>query len=108
MIMHDEWIAKFRKEVLPHIIEDTKPSRVLIFGSRVKGDPTDESDIDVIIVSSAFEGIPFVKRMEKMLKLARFRKHVDYLCYTPAEFERIKKSSSIVEDAMENCIEAIP
>lgn len=44
--------------------------------------------------------------MENMLKLVRFPKHVDYLCYTPEEFERIKDSSSIVEDALEECIEA--
>jgi len=106
--MPDKWIVKFQEEALPHIVEKIKPSRVLIFGSRVKGDATEESDIDVIIISSAFEGTPFIRRMEKTLKIARFPKHVDYLCYTPAEFERIKESSSVVEDALEDCIEAVP
>lgn len=106
--MPDKWIAKFQAEVLPQIIEGIKPSRVLIFGSRAKGNATEESDIDVILVSAAFAGIPFVKRMEKVIKLARFPKHVDYLCYTPEEFERIKDSSSIIKDALEDHIEAIP
>jgi hypothetical protein len=105
--MPDKWIVKFQKEALPHIIKEFRPCRILIFGSRVKGNATEESDLDVILVSTAFEGLPFLKRMEKIIKLVRFPKHIDYLCYTPEEFERIKGSSSIVEDALEDCIEAL-
>ncbi len=105
--MTDIWIERFRKEALPKIVQHTQPLRVLIFGSRIKGNATEDSDIDVIIISDSFKNIPFIRRMERVLKAVRFPKHVDYLCYTPEEFERIKHASSIIEDALEQHLEAI-
>jgi hypothetical protein len=105
--MADIWIEKFQKEALPKIVQHAKPLKVLIFGSRVRGNATEDSDIDVIIISDSFKNIPFLRRMERMLKVVRFPKHVDYLCYTPDEFERIKHASSIIEDALEQHLEAI-
>jgi hypothetical protein len=43
--------------------------------------------------------------MALVMKSARFKKHVDYLCYTPEEFERLKNTSSILRDAVGNAIE---
>ena len=105
--MHDQWIERFNKEVLPLIVKDLNPSKVLIFGSRVTGNITDDSDIDVIIISDAFKEIPFIKRMTRVMKLTRFPKHVDYLCYTPEEFMNVKASSSLLENALENFIELV-
>ncbi len=105
-MVSDIWIEKFQKEALPRIVKEIEPEKVLLFGSRVTGNATDDSDIDVIIISKAFREIPFIKRAEKVLKIARFPKHVDYLCYTPEEFERMKNTSSIIQEAMEQYIEA--
>ncbi|MGQ9778056.1 MAG: nucleotidyltransferase domain-containing protein [Thermodesulfobacteriota bacterium] len=104
---NDMWIEKFKDDCLPKIIRDVKPVKIFLFGSRVKGNATEDSDIDVILVSNKFDGVPFLKRMEMVLRIAAFPKHVDYLCYTPEEFERIKNSSSIVMDAIENSMEVI-
>jgi len=101
----DRLLIQYRKEVLPAIIRLFSPVKVMIFGSRVKGTATKDSDIDVIIVSESFIGIPFVRRMALVMKSARFKKHVDYLCYTPEEFERLKNTSSILRDAVGNAIE---
>ena len=49
--MKDKWIDLFIMEVLPKIKEKINPSRVIIFGSRVCGFATEDSDIDVIVVS---------------------------------------------------------
>jgi len=43
--------------------------------------------------------------MGKILKLAKFPKHIDCLCYTPEEFRKIKLSSSIIENVLENFVE---
>lgn len=104
--MSDAWLERFQKEALPRIVREFKPIKVIFFGSRVKGSAREDSDIDVIIISEAFRGIPFIRRMERVLKVARFPKHVDFLCYTPEEFERIKNSSAIVQEAMEEYVEA--
>jgi predicted nucleotidyltransferase len=102
---NDRLLNQYEKEVLPAIIRFFSPVKVMIFGSRVKGTATKDSDIDVIIVAESFTGIPFVRRMALVMKSARFKKHVDYLCYTPEEFERLKNTSSILRDAVGNAIE---
>lgn len=86
-------------------MKEFKPKKVIIFGSSVKGTAKRYSDIDVIIISPYFSHIPFLKRMPLVLKKPSFPKHVDYICYTPEEYERIKEESSIIMDALENALE---
>lgn len=72
-----------------------------MFGSRARGQDSFSSDRDVIIVADAFKEIPFLKIMIFVLKLIKFPKHIDALCYTPEKFKRIKLSSAIIQDAMQ-------
>lgn len=100
--MKDFWLQGFERNVLPILVSEFKPETVIIFGSRVTGTAHEGSDIDVLIISNFFKDIPFIKRMPMLLKKARFEKHVDYICYTPTEFENIKDKSSVIMDALEN------
>lgn len=100
--MNDIWLQRFEKEVLPVLEFEFKPETVIIFGSRITGKAYEGSDIDVLIISDFFKDITFIKRMPMVLKTARFEKHVDYICYTPTEFENIKDKSSVIMDALEN------
>ncbi len=102
--MGDYWIEKFRREALPKLIEEFKPEKVIIFGSRVRDSAKKESDIDIIVISTYFENIHFLKRMPLLIKKIPFPKHVDYLCYTPTEYEKIKNESSVIIEALENSI----
>ncbi|MDZ7292884.1 MAG: nucleotidyltransferase domain-containing protein [candidate division KSB1 bacterium] len=102
-MVEEIWVERYRREIIPLIFREFKPSKVLIFGSRIKGAATPDSDLDVIIVSDHFTKIPFIKRMALLLTKARFPKHVDYLCYTPEEFERIQISSAIIQQALQEC-----
>ena len=78
---------------------------MLFFGSRVKGNASAESDVDVIVISDAFEGMSFLDRMPLVMNKVEFPKHVDYLCYTPEEYERIRHESSVLMDAEEYAVE---
>ena len=100
--MNDMWLQRFEIKVLPVLVSEFKPESVIIFGSRITGKAFEGSDIDVLIISDFFKDIPFIKRMPMVLRTARFEKHVDYICYTPTEFENIKDKSSIITDALEN------
>lgn len=102
---YDELIERFIKEALPKIKEVLKPRLVLIFGSRVKGESSEESDLDVLIVSDFFIGKPFLGRMPFMLRMIRFPWHIDFLCYTPDEFEKIRRNSIIVQEALKEGVE---
>ncbi|MBT3271419.1 nucleotidyltransferase domain-containing protein [Candidatus Poribacteria bacterium] len=100
--MSDPWIERFRSEALPKMVDAFRPARVVLFGSRISGRPREESDIDVVLVSAAFEDVPFLRRMGLVYRAVPFPKHVDYLCYTPQEYDRIRLESAIVMDAHEN------
>ena len=99
---NDYWLNRIRTEVMPVLQEKIGIEKVFLFGSRAKGGYQEDSDIDLIIISHKFENIPVLKRMTTVLKLLRFPKHLDILCYTPKEFEEIQKTSAIVRDAMIN------
>lgn len=104
--MNDIWLTRFIKEALPLIEEEYHPSRIVFFGSRVTGCPTEDSDLDVIIVSDEFKSTPFVNRMGQILNLIWFPIHVDFLCYTPEEFERIQTWSPVIRDALKTGVDA--
>jgi len=103
--MTDTWVERYKTDVLPKLAGTLRPSRVILCGSRARGDARPDSDLDVIIVSETFAGMPFVRRMAYVLGLARFPKHVDYLCYTRDEFARIRETSSVVQSALAECAE---
>jgi len=103
-IQQDVVVKSFIEKVVPVIKKDITPTKILIFGSRVRGESRKDSDLDVIIVSDFFKGIKFVKRMTAVLKKIRFSKHVDIICYTPEEFEKIQSSSTVIKNAVEEGI----
>jgi len=78
-------------------------AKVVFFGSRVRGDYLKESDYDIIVVSKRFEGKHFTKRASEVLKIL-WKENIigdfEILCYTPEEFERKRKSISIVREAL--------
>ncbi|BCW96891.1 MAG: nucleotidyltransferase domain-containing protein [Fimbriimonadales bacterium] len=96
----DSLLQRFVQEVLPVICERLQPERVILFGSRARGEARCGSDLDVIVVAQAFADVPFLQRMPMMLRLARFPRHIDYLCYTPAEFEQAIQTSTLVNAAV--------
>jgi len=104
----DRILAEYQHVVVPKLVRLFSPVKILISGSRVKGTATKDSDIDMIIVADAFSGVPIVQRMALVMKSARFKKHVDYFCYTPEEFERVKMTSGILRDAVVGAREVVP
>jgi|SRR5271157_4920070 predicted nucleotidyltransferase len=100
MPLNDVWIEKFKQTALPVLVREVRPERCILFGSRVRGNANEGSDIDCIVVAGFFRDIPFVRRMSYVLKKVRFEKHVDFLCYSPEEFERNRASSFVLRDAL--------
>lgn len=99
--MMDLWVERFKQEALPIVLHECQPERVVLFGSRIKGNADEHSDLDVIIVARMFQTMPFLRRMPFMLKKVRFAKHIDFICYAPEEFDRIKHTSAVLHDALE-------
>lgn len=79
-------------------------AKVYLFGSRATGRAREDSDYDLIIISSKFNNIPFVNRAGEIWRFSDAPVGADILCYTPEEFARISKTSIVLKDAMKHAI----
>ncbi len=84
--------------------EDFPITNMYLFGSQVSGRTHKWSDIDLIIVSPKFKKLDFFKRGAKMYDYWDLNYPVDFLCYTPGEFKKLKKQVSIVSEAVKEGI----
>lgn len=78
----------------------TPIDKMIFFGSRAKGKSHRYSDIDLIIVSRKFKGKRFRYRPLGFYNYWNLNYPVDFLCYTPEEFNRLKKQITIVKEAV--------
>lgn len=96
-----EHLKKFKRALSRRIPID----RMYLFGSRAKGNPGRWSDFDIVVVSEKF------KNKENFERAIGFHKYwgadypVDFLCYTPEEFNRLKKQATIVREAVREGVE---
>ncbi len=79
--------------------------KVIIFGSAARKKMSRNSDIDLILVSKKFSRKSFVERPVGLRRIWHLRYPVDFLCYTPREFETERKKVSIVSEAVREGIE---
>lgn len=74
--------------------------RMILFGSRARGDWLLTSDADLIIVSPDFQGHRFVDRSAEVLRHWRGRVDLEVFCYTPEEIASRRHELGIVSQAL--------
>lgn len=79
--------------------------KVILFGSRARGDARPDSDVDLILVSPAFEGKSVSERAAGLYRAWDVDIPVDFLCYTPEEFERLRRRIGLVQTALDEGFE---
>jgi len=87
------------------ISKDMPIQKLILFGSRATGKAREDSDVDLIVVSKNFKKLNFIRRAAKMYDYWDSKLPVDFLCYTPEEFEKLRKQVSIVSEALKEGIE---
>ena len=88
----EKFLTKLRKQFTVN--------KAILFGSRARGDNWKTSDFDFVLVSEDFASIPFVSRGGKILEYWEEDLDADFLCYTPAEFERKSQQIGTVQEAV--------
>lgn len=68
-----------------------------LFGSRTR----DDSDVDLVVVSPDFEGLPSYKRAKEFYKEWAYPSDLEVKCYTPSEFESLTGRVSVARTAAE-------
>lgn len=79
--------------------------RIILFGSYARGDFDEDSDVDLLLVSKKFRKKDFHRRFEGLWLKWDLDLPVDFIPYTPEEFEKLKRRVSIVSEALREGIE---
>ncbi|KAF5083110.1 nucleotidyltransferase domain-containing protein [Methanospirillum sp. J.3.6.1-F.2.7.3] len=89
----DSWV----ESLITDLSEDMKKqginiTSIILFGSQFEGTATNESDIDLAIVSPSFTGLSSLERRKKCKKSIRhiidiYKIPVDLILLTPNEYE---------------------
>lgn len=90
-----QWLAD-------RIAEGYQPEKIWLFGSYAHGNPTADSDLDLLIVKETDESP--ARRYASVRQLLRgFDWPLDILVYTPEEFEnRVANKSYFLQTALSN------
>ncbi|MBI5223513.1 nucleotidyltransferase domain-containing protein [Candidatus Micrarchaeota archaeon] len=78
--------------------------RMIFFGSRATGNAGKWSDVDLIIVSKKFKQVKPLERGHELYDYWKLDYPVDFLCYSPDEFEKAKKRIGLASEALKNGI----
>ena len=95
------------KEFKDELNRDIPITKMILFGSRAKKKASRWSDFDLVVVSSKFRNKKPRYRGIGFHHYWNLDYPVDFLCYTPEEFEHKKKLIGIVKQAVEEGIEII-
>ena len=97
---HLEYLKNFKKQLSKEI----PIQKMYLFGSRAGGKPHRWSDFDLLIVSKKFRNKVSFERSVGFHKYWSIDYPVDFLCYTPEEFNRFKNQITIVNEAIKKGI----
>lgn len=75
------------------IIEKCNPDKIILFGSLAAGKAGEYSDIDMLVVM--YTEKRFIERLLYLAELTNPRVGIDFLVYTPDEFEEMLKHNNI-------------
>ena len=88
------------EEISQRIVDAFQPEKVVLYGSYADGEPTLDSDVDLLVVMESDE--PMARRIWRVAEAAQVRfLPMDLLVYTPAEIaEQIAKGDCFIAEIL--------
>ena len=98
---------KMAKDFKKHAAKKYGIQKITMFGSQATGKTRKESDIDLLVVSDKCRRkAEFMSGLFREWHVVQKKKHpVDFICYTPKEFDRLSKQITIVKQALEEGVD---
>jgi predicted nucleotidyltransferase len=85
-------LERVLEQIMGVLVDKYAPQKVILFGSMAGGKIHEWSDIDLVIVKDTPKR--FLARLKEVALLCRAPVGVDYLVYTPQEFEQMASDTS--------------
>ena len=76
-------------------------TRLMLFGSRARGDHFVTSDFDFVLISEEFSGKPFTRRASQLYTFWQSNRDLEVMCYAPEEWRRLKDRRGILLNAQQ-------
>jgi len=90
-------LQKELKRITDIVIKRYLPDKIILFGSLANGKVQEWSDIDLVVIKET--KVRFIKRMQEVGLMTSPRLGVDFIVYTPEEFENmIKDDNYFIKD----------
>ena len=90
-------------EVITHLTNYSRLFRcAYIFGSVVRGEEDEYSDVDLIIIRET--ALPFLERVREITELVLALGGAECLIYTESEFEKMKKTSGFIQEVLPEAV----
>lgn len=89
--------------VVSNIINQLKPynpEKIILFGSYASGSPTEESDVDLLVIKKTSSS--FLERQKQVHLLLKTAAAIDVFVLTPEEFKKAKQNNLFIKEAAEN------
>lgn len=74
-------------QVLKTLVHSYQPDKIILFGSMVEPRVETWSDLDLVLIKSTSK--PFLQRLKEVALLCQAPVGIDFLVYTPEEFEEM-------------------
>jgi predicted nucleotidyltransferase len=79
------------KQMIDLIVSKTSPSKIILFGSRARGDYKEDSDYDILVIMDKLEdSISFTANLYTQLRYANLPRNVDFLAISSTKYDQIK------------------
>ena len=85
------------EQAVQKVVKEYQPEKIILFGSRARGEERPESDYDFIIVKKTDQ-----RWVRRALDIPDIGLKADFFVYTPEEFEKMKDSSLFMISALKN------
>lgn len=103
--MVEKKYLEYLKDFKSRLARTMAIQKMYLFGSRASGKSHRWSDFDLLIVSKTFKNKASFERAVGFHKYWTIDSPVDFLCYTPEEFNKLKKQATIVREAVDGGVE---
>lgn len=86
-----------RKEVIRRLVDEFHPETIYLFGSHAWGEPTSDSDMDLLVIVGKSRQKPIQRAVRAQRSLRGVKAAVDVLVKTRREFERYTSVKASLE-----------